>query len=150
MSAPYGYASWNYGYTLCPETGSQYYQPPVVPVGVGYVPRGRGGGRGNHFARGGPRGGGGGYPVNQKPVQTEIKPEVGTAVAPAPADVKPVVAVKEEKEEGEIVDRPLAQILRGRNAIMFCNDQAKFVSFQLNRFLTNKVFPYFLIAVSNP
>ena len=29
------------------------------------------------------------------------------------------------KEEGEIIERPLCEILRGRNPIMFCNDQSK-------------------------
>lgn len=29
------------------------------------------------------------------------------------------------KEEGEIIERPLCDILRGRNPIMFCNDQSK-------------------------
>ena len=30
------------------------------------------------------------------------------------------------KEEGEIVERPINEILRGRNPIMFCNDQSKY------------------------
>ena len=122
MSGPYGFTSWNYGYTLCPQTGSQFYQPPNAPRG--FVPRGRGGGRGHHFSKG-PRDGQQSQSrpeeVKPDPVQAEVKPD------PVPAEVKPSAEVKNEKEEGEIVERPLEEILRGRNAVMFCNDQSKMV-----------------------
>ena len=134
MSGPYyGYTSWNYGYTLCPETGSQYYRPPVGAA-QGYVPRGRGGGRGNHFSRGGGRGGyNNQYEKRPEPAQP-VKVETPVVVAQA-VEVKNEAAVvaanppekKEEKEDGEIIERSLEEILQGRNAVMFCNDQSKTV-----------------------
>lgn len=60
-------------------------------------------------------------------------PEATTNEAPEkpdkqePPTVTEASAVAEEaKEEGEIIERPLNDILRGRNPIMFCNDQSKF------------------------
>ena len=32
---------------------------------------------------------------------------------------------EEKKEDGEIIERPINEILHGRNPIMFCNDQSK-------------------------
>ncbi len=132
MSGPYyGYTSWNYGYTLCPETGSQYYRPPMGAA-PGYVPRGRGGGRGNHFARGGGRGG---YhnqyekrPEPAEPVKVEAPAAPAAPAQPVELKNEPAATEKkEEKEDGEIVERPLEEILKGRNAVMFCNDQSKTV-----------------------
>ena len=63
-----------------------------------------------------------------------------TATTAPSTDTKPGDEVKKEtsaeqkvtpkaedgvKEEGEIIERPLCDILRGRNPIMFCNDQSK-------------------------
>jgi hypothetical protein len=72
------------------------------------------------------------YPGYQKPVKNEAKTETGAQPvtnleSKAAAPVKPAV-VKDEQEDGEIVEKPLEEILRGRNAIMFCNDQTKIVS----------------------
>ena len=120
MSGPYAYTSWNYGYTLCPETGAQFHQPPMGQRG-GYAPRGRGaGGRGQPFARGGR----GGYHTQQKPS------------APQPAQAPEAIGVEktvDEKEDGEIVERPIEEILKGRNPVMFCNDQSKIVSSSCSR-----------------
>lgn len=135
MSGPYGFTSWNYGYTLCPQTGSQFYQPPNAPRG--FVPRGRGGGRGQHFSRGS-RGG-----QQHQPQPKEVKVESQEVKAEPPAEVKAetaaagptsvvgppsAVEANNEKEEGEIVERPIEEILRGRNAVMYCNDQSKMVN----------------------
>ena len=141
MSVPYGYASWNYGYTLCPETGSQYFQPPAVPTG--FVPRGRGAGaRGQYFGRGAPRGGGPGYPGYPYPVASEIQPETVVKTEPETKEAaeKPVEAVVEEKEEGEIIERSIEEILKGRNAVMFCNDQSKIVSTQAEMYRQSPIF----------
>jgi hypothetical protein len=103
MSA-YGFPSWNYGYTLCPQTGAQTYQPPK---GAGDN-RGKGGGRGQQAAK----------------TQQEVKP-----APPAPAaKAQPVAAVAEEKEEGEIEEKSIEEILDGQNPIVFCTLQSKMVS----------------------
>lgn len=124
MSTPYGFPSWTYGYTLCPQTGAQFYQPPGAARG--FVPRGRGGGRGQHFGRGG-RGGHNAQPapVVVKPEPVKVKQEEDL---PKPVVVVAAVNPVEEKEEGEIVEKPIEEILKGRNAVMFCNDQSKTVS----------------------
>ena len=143
--ARFNFPQWNYGYTLGPPTqanGGDYTQffvqqgaQPQLgglmgPRGVGISPRppmrGRGGGQG----RGGAT------------VKTETPKPTS---AQATTDTKEVAAVKKEvdqsaktasdgtttpntevsKEDGEIVERPINEILRGRNPIMFCNDQSK-------------------------
>lgn len=109
MNNFYAFPSWNYGYTLNPETGTQYYKPP------------RGGHRGHHH-RG--HGRGGGIPINKEPAAAPTPAPVPTP-APTPAVTEPPKPEVEEKEDGEIIERPLDEILRGRNAIVYCNEQSK-------------------------
>ena len=138
MSGPYGFPSWNYGYTLCPQTGAQFYQPP--PSGQ-WSPsprgRGRGGGRGFSISARGqvverpklPKPEEAAAPV-AVPKVPEVKAEPATvaAAAVAPTATATPAAVDDAKEEGEIVERPMEEILKGRNPIVFCNDQSKTVS----------------------
>lgn len=137
--ARFNFPSWNYGYTLGPPTqatGGDYTQfiTPVVGVPVGVVP----GATPTPPARGGAtegRGstqGKGGAPVStpattkptpaaqpQAPAAKEVKTEA--SIPPAPTKVVP----DGPKEDGEIVERPINEILHGRNPITFCNDQSK-------------------------
>ena len=55
---------------------------------------------------------------------TDTKPVEVKKETPAEQKVTPK-AEDGVKEEGEIIERPLCDILRGRNPIMFCNDQSK-------------------------
>ena len=67
------------------------------------------------------------------PVKTEAEP---AAVASGVIKAEPVinkeaaapavtVAAAAKPEEGEVVEKSILAILRGRNPVMFCNDQSK-------------------------
>lgn len=119
------FPQWNYGYTLGPPTlanggnYTQFMQQPQFPS----VP---GGGRPP-------------FKGGDSNKSTDTSTTSTTTPAPKTADgsIKkepgkdqkvPAVPAKSEegtKEEGEIIERPLSDILRGRNPIMFCNDQSK-------------------------
>ena len=62
-------------------------------------------------------------PAPPKPPTPQVKVET-----PGPAVIKKeaVITKTEVKpEEGEIVEKSVLGILRGRNPVMFCNDQSK-------------------------
>jgi len=126
------FPQWSYGYTQMPNYN--YYGHPG-----GYAPpHPRGGGV--PF-----RGGRGGHQPAPPAVVPKVEPVAATAVAPAvsssPAVIKAAPVIKKEPaapvlpsgpaigptkpEEGEIVDKSILAILKGRNPVMFCNDQSK-------------------------
>lgn len=147
------FPQWNYGHTLGPSTQAnggnytqfsmQQNQPPqsgglVRPQGVGVTPmptrggRGRGGGQGRGSATVNiaastiqtakttivqPQAG-----IREDKIQSSKLPEPLAAVQKIPSEnTKPGAA----KEDGEIVERPINEILQGRNPIMHCNDESK-------------------------
>lgn len=149
MSGRYNFPSWNYGYTLGPPsaaTGGDYTQyyaaanannPMMNRGGGGGVPRG-GPSRGRPPFRG--RGGLNNYgnfkrasnsntatPTPASEVVTaateadkkEEKKELDDSMIPPPPEAP------DKKEDGEIIERSMTDILKGRNPIMFCNDQSK-------------------------
>jgi len=146
MSGPrYNFPRWTYGYTLGPPTasnGGNYTQmyipaaapaaqnPAVVQLGGLLTP---GGGpqivapaprqpiQGNRGGKSGSKGG--------AASKSDPKPTPASSNEP-PKEAKkdsslPEATPEGPKEEGEIIERPLNEILRGRNPIMFCNDQSK-------------------------
>jgi len=147
--ARFNFPQWNYGYTLGPPTQAnsgdytQFFVQPgqpqvgglVGPQGLGVTPRPptRGGtGRGATQGRGG-------VPVKTaastdqttKPTPAqpqaaikEVKTESSVPPPPAPKNSENA-ATDVAKEDGEIVERPINEILKGRNPITFCNDQSK-------------------------
>ena len=96
---------WNYGYTQMPAYN--YYPSPGQPPYPGQAP-----------------------PQPRPPAPpTKPAPEsvkVETPASPATIKKEPVINRTEVKpEEGEIVEKSVLGILRGRNPVMFCNDQSK-------------------------
>lgn len=126
--ARFNFPSWNYGYTLGPPTqatGGNYTQfvvgQPAVGVPVGVVP--------GAIPTGGATQGKGAVPVStpattkptpaaQPQAANEAKTEASIPPAPTKTDEK-------AKEDGEIIERPINEILHVRNPITFCNDQSK-------------------------
>ena len=127
------FPQWSYGYTQMPNYN--YYGHPG-----GYAPpHPRGGGVPFRGGRGG-----GHQPPPPAPAP---KAEPGTSAASAPATSSPAVikaapVIKKDPavpaaataapsigptkpEEGEIVEKSILAILKGRNPVMFCNDQSK-------------------------
>jgi len=141
----YNFPNWNYGYTLGPPPAmgnggyTQFYQPGQ---GGPYMGPPHMGGRGG-FMRGNRRpynnrggGGGGNRPPYSKPAaaaETEAakKPETAAAAAQSPEEKKKAELVKKAKEGSEVEDgqiteeKPINDILKGRHAIVFCNEQSK-------------------------
>jgi len=144
MAGRYNFPSWNYGYTLGPQghTGDYTQYHNFYGHQGGYGPPGRGRGRGAAPAAA----------AEVKKEETTAAAAAATAApttaavavtSPAVIKAEPVVAAavkagsEEEfigpvkpaggdvKEEGEIEERSLQAILRGRNPVMFCNDQSK-------------------------
>ena len=108
----FGFPSWNYGYTLGPQDAnggfSEFFRPQFPgPYGPpGYDARGFGG-----F---GPRFGGPHFRRPPRPPPPKVEKEVE-------GDEKEVSGL----EDGQIVERPLSEILQGRHPIVFCNEQSK-------------------------
>jgi len=129
------FPQWSYGYTQMPNYN--YYGHPG-----GYAPpHPRGGGVPFRGGRGGVH----------HPAQPVVVPKIEPAVAPpmppavvtsSPAVIKAAPVIKKEPivtapvaagpsigpnkpEEGEIVEKSILAILKGRNPVMFCNDQSK-------------------------
>lgn len=129
------FPQWSYGYTQMPNYN--YYGHPG-----GYAPpHPRGGGMPFRGGRGG----------HQPPPPAAVVPKVeqGTvaapappaATAPSPAVIKAAPVITKDPsapatapgpsigpnkpEEGEIVEKSILAILKGRNPVMFCNDQSK-------------------------
>ena len=136
----FNFPQWNYGYTLGPPTQAnggnytQFYMQPQQPH-FGVVLGGQGppqrpaSNRGHGKSRGGATANKKG-PAQPTPDQVKVEPEqtkeddkteAKIEDTPGPSTITPEVS----KEEGEIVERPLNEILRGRNPIMYCNDQSK-------------------------
>ena len=96
---------WNYGYTQMPAYN--YYPSPGQPPYPGQAP------------------------PQPRPPAPPTKPapdsvKVETPASPATIKKEPVINRTEVKpEEGEIVEKSVLGILRGRNPVMFCNDQSK-------------------------
>jgi len=105
------FPQWNYGYTQMPAYNYYQGQPPYS------APQHR----------------------PPPPPPPSNKPRAEQAVIKKEAVINPAVAKKEavtatvaeagstgqSKEEGEIVEKSIIGILRGRNPVMFCNDQSK-------------------------
>ena len=145
MSGPrprggHSFPNWNYGYTLGPaaQSGNGDYTMMRPPFGPGFGGPGfgpgermsfRGGGRG----RGGFRGGGAkGDPKNAASDGTtppaddkadQSEPKEGSAEGD---DQTKTATPPDVIGEGAVSERPLAEILHGRNPVMFCNDQSKY------------------------
>merc|ERR1711892_385110 len=132
------FPQWSYGYTQMPNYN--YYGHPG-----GYAPpHPRGGGMPFRGGRGG----------HQPPPPAVPKEEPGTvaaaaaapqvAISSSPAVIKAAPVIKKEPvpptvaaaaaapsigpnkpEEGEVVEKSILAILKGRNPVMFCNDQSK-------------------------
>jgi len=141
--ARFNFPQWNYGYTLGPPTAAnggdytQYVaamqQRPALGGMIGpRVPK--------PPTRGASKGSRGGATVKstETPKADNAKPTPASAagdkqqaknenVANENSEKKIGTEAKKEaaKEDGEIIERPLNEILRGRNPIMFCNDQSK-------------------------
>jgi len=136
----FNFPQWNYGYTLGPPTQAnggnytQFYMQPQQPH-FGVVLGGQGppqrpaSNRGHGKSRGGATANKKG-PAQPTPDQVKVEPEqtkeddkVEAKIedTPGPSTIAPEVS----REGGEIVERPLNEILRGRNPIMYCNDQSK-------------------------
>jgi len=135
------FPQWSYGYTQMPNYN--YYGHPG-----GYAPpHPRGGGMPFRGGRGG-----GHQPPPPAPAPAP-KAEPGTPAASAPATSSPAVikaapVIKKDPaipaaataapsigptkpEEGEIVEKSILAILKGRNPVMFCNDQSKLRSLHM-------------------
>ena len=139
--ARFNFPRWNYGYTLGPPTQANggnytqfYMQPPIGGILVGPQQGGsRPPMRGGKSSRGGQNNGGATAKKESEPPTAEVKEEPkdentaksDTAAAAATAASAIAPTTEGAKEEGEIVERPLNEILKGRNPIMFCNDQSK-------------------------
>merc|ERR1711971_266500 len=125
----FNFPQWNYGYTIGPASQatagdySQFFvaQPgqatilggPGGPRGGGGAPRGssmRGGGQGKGDAKVKTHGGMYNESSKQPPAAPSAKKDDDTKNG------------GEKKEDGEIIERPISEILHGRNPIMFCND----------------------------
>ena len=127
------FPQWSYGYTQMPNYN--YYGHPG-----GYAPpHPRGGGVPFRGGRGG------GHHPAPPVVVPKVEPAPSTAVGPvvtsSPAVIKAAPVIKKEPaaptstvgpsigpnkpEEGEIVEKSILAILKGRNPVMFCNDQSK-------------------------
>jgi len=113
------FPQWNYGYTQMPAYNYYPGQPQGHP----------------HYAAT-PQA----KPRPPPPPPPTEKPRQEQAVIKKDAVINPTVAKKEavnaatdagssstgnSKEEGEIVEKSIIGILRGRNPVMFCNDQSK-------------------------
>ena len=140
----FNFPRWNYGYTLGPPTQDNagnytqfYMQPQFGATGGTLVGNVQGGGARPPMRGGKSSRGGGGATANKESEPnseptTEVKEESKdetkseTAAAAATATTSTIAPTEGPKEEGEIVERPLSEILRGRNPIMFCNDQSKY------------------------
>ena len=150
----FNFPQWNYGYTLGPPTAAnggnytQFYMQPQQPHFGGVLVGGPAGGPQRPPMRGGGNGGKarGGHSATPKkgpqptPAQVKVEPEetkddkaAAAKTEETPETSSPATSTsgtaststEGPKEEGEIVERPLNEILRGRNPIMFCNDQSK-------------------------
>lgn len=151
----FNFPQWNYGYTLGPPTQAnggnytQFYMQPQQPhfggilVGGGQHPSGppqrpsMRGGKSRGGATANKKG-----PAQPTPATSQVKAEpdetkddkveaaatakIEDIPGPSTTSASTTTASTEvSKEEGEIVERPLNEILRGRNPIMYCNDQSK-------------------------
>lgn len=136
MSNRFNFPNWNYGYTLGPPSAQGNGDYNVMNQGP--PPGGRGGGGPPRFrGRGGPpnRGGyanqgnfqGGAAPQQQQQQPAAPKPQAVTKSAGEPPAKEAKVDQPATKSEGNgSSGRDLPDILRGRNPIMFCNDQSKY------------------------
>jgi len=126
--ARFNFPSWNYGYTLGPPTqatGGNYTQfvvgQPQVGVPVGVVP--------GAIPTGGATQGKGSVPASTpattKPTPAPQPQAANEAKTEASIPPAPTKAEDKAKEDGEIIERPINEILHGRNPITFCNDQSK-------------------------
>ena len=119
------FPNWNYGYTQMPAYNYYQGRPGMGPPGAYPVPAQT-------------------PPVPAPPLPPTPAPTKTStpAVAPAPAPtasgvIKKEAVIKKEPtaaasssqpavpEEGEIVEKSIIGILKGRNPVMFCNDQSK-------------------------
>jgi len=118
----FNFPNWNYGYTPGPPAQANGTRPPTRGG------TGRGGGQGR----------------NNTTVQTASNIQTATSAIPQPGfkeekneslkpPLPPVAAqnIPSEdnthvtREEVKVVERPLKEILQGKNPIMYCNDQSK-------------------------
>ena len=100
------FPQWNYGYTQMPA-----YYPP----GPGHPPP--------YYAQAPPQPRPPAPAPPTKPPAPAVKEET-----PGPAVIKKeamITKAEVKPEEGEIVEKSVLGILRGRNPVMFCNDQSK-------------------------
>jgi dsRNA-specific ribonuclease len=147
------FPQWNYGYTLGPPSlanGGNYTQFNMeqqalinnggVPTPQHYSGGGRPPFRGHSR---GHRGGATPYrnsapaaaankptpasstPLSAKTTDEPFKEETPAQAEQATATGPQTTPAEGGKEEGELIERPMNEILRGRNPIMFCNDQSK-------------------------
>jgi len=129
------FTDWSYGYTLGPpmdQGGYQTTQHAPQPPFMGAPRGGRGGfGRGGGFGGGrggfgrqggfGNRGSGGDDKPAQNSSGSEAKPSTSSG-----EDKKEGEKKKPALEEGQIPDdKPINEILMGKNPIVFCNEQSK-------------------------
>jgi len=138
----FNFPQWNYGYTLGPPsqaTAGDYSQFFVAQPGQATIRGGPGGPRGGGGApRGPPMRGGSGRSGGQGKGDAKVKSHGGmynesSKLPPSEPSSKKDDDTKngetktgeEKKEDGEIIERPINEILHGRNPIMFCNDQSK-------------------------
>merc|ERR1712223_564205 len=106
-------------------TGGNYTQfvvgQPAVGVPVGVVP--------GAIPTGGATQGKGAVPVSTpattKPTPAAQPQSANEAKTEASIPPAPTKTDEKAKEEGEIIERPINEILHGRNPITFCNDQSK-------------------------
>jgi len=116
------FPQWNYGYTQMPGAPGVNYNYYQHPGGYAAPPLPRPAGPSKPAAK-----------PTAAPVKTEAEP---AAVASGVIKAEPVinkeaaapavtVAAAAKPEEGEVVEKSILAILRGRNPVMFCNDQSK-------------------------